>query len=195
MGDGKTVVAANTALASARQGNRVLVIDADFGNQRLAALLSGETAAPGLTDMIEQGMPLVGVVQTVDLSGGVTIDLLSRGLEAVTAPEFFGSPAAQAFLLAVRDEYDLVLIDAPPLLQVAYTSTIVRYADGALVVVRHRGDVRAVKEVEERLALLGAEAAGYVYNRAPLRDDMIRAEGSLKDVLGRAPARFDRPRP
>ena len=195
MGDGKTVVAANTALASARQGNRVLVIDADFGNQRLTAVLSGERAAPGLTDMIEQGMPLMGVVQTLDLSGGATIDLLSRGLEAVTAPEFFGSPATQAFLLAVRDEYDLVLIDAPPLLQVAYTSTIVRHTDGVLVVVRHQGDVRAVKEVKERLALLGAEAAGYVYNRAPLRGDMVRAEGSLKDVLGRAPARFDRPRP
>ena len=53
------------------------------------------------------------------------------------------------------------------------------------MVIRHRGDVRAAREVAERLALLGTEAAGYVYNRAPLRDDMIRSEGSLKDVLGR----------
>jgi Mrp family chromosome partitioning ATPase len=190
-GDGKTVVAANTALASARQGNRVLAIDADFGNQRLAHLLSGDHTGPGLTDLVSQGMRLAEVVQTVELWEGVAIHLLSRGLEIVTAPEFFRSPDVQAFLSAVRDEYDLVLIDAPPLLQVAYASTIVRCADKALVVVRHRGDVRAIREVTERLALLGTEAAGYVYNRAPLRDDMVRSEGSLKDVLGREPWRVD----
>jgi receptor protein-tyrosine kinase len=185
-GDGKTVVAANTALASARRGNRVLLIDADFGNQRLATLLSAGTG-PGLSEVVENGRPLAEVVQTVELPGGVTIDLLPRGLEAVTAPEFFRSPAAQAFLTAVRDQYDLVLIDAPPLLQVAYTSTIARFVDRALVVIPHRGDERAAKEVAERLALLGTEAAGYVYNRAPLREDMTRSEGSLKDVLGLGP--------
>lgn len=190
-GDGKTVVAANTALASARQGNRVLAIDADFGNQRLAHLLSGDHTGPGLTDLLSQGMRLAEVVQTIELWEGVTIHLLSRGLEIVTAPEFFRSPDVQAFLSAVRDQYDLVLIDAPPLLQVAYASTIVRSADRALVVVRHRGDVRATREVTERLALLGTEAAGYVYNRAPLREDMVRSEGSLKDVLGREPWRID----
>jgi Mrp family chromosome partitioning ATPase len=194
-GDGKTVVAANIALASARQGNRVLVIDADFGSQRLSSLLSKHNTAPGLTEMVEQRLPLTEVVQEVELWGEVTIDLLSRGLEAVTAPEFFGSPAVQGFLTAVRHEYDLVLIDAPPLLQVAYTSTIARCADGALAVVRHRGDVRAVKDVTERLALLGTAAAGYVYNRAPLRGEMLRAEGSLKDVLGRAPGPVDRSEP
>jgi Mrp family chromosome partitioning ATPase/capsular polysaccharide biosynthesis protein len=186
-GDGKSVVAANTALASARQGNRVLVIDADFGNQRLAALLSPAQNAPGLTELVEQGRPLEAVVQTLDLSGGVTLDLLPRGLLVVTAPEFFGSPAAQAFFRAVRDQYDLVLIDAPPLLQVAYASTIVRCADRALVVIRHGGDVAVAEEIAERLALLGAEAAGFVYNRAPLRDAMTSSEGSLKDVLGRGP--------
>lgn len=189
LGDGKTVVAVNTALASARQGNRVLVIDADFGNQRLTTLLSGDQLGPGLTELVYRGRQLADVVQVVDLSGGATIDLLSRGQEAVTAPELFGSPAVQDFFASVREEYDLVLIDAPPLLQVAYASTVVRLADRALVVVPHRGDVRAAKELAERLALLGTEAAGYVYNRAPLRVDMTRSEGSLKDVLGRGSRR------
>jgi septum formation inhibitor-activating ATPase MinD len=58
-GDGKTVVAANSALAAARTGSRVLAIDADFGNQQLTTLLSsGEAEIPfayqkvnGLTDL------------------------------------------------------------------------------------------------------------------------------------------------
>jgi hypothetical protein len=47
--------------------------------------------------------------------------------------------------------------------------------------------MRATQELAERLALLGTATVGYVYNGAPLRPDMIRAEGSLKDVLGRGP--------
>ena len=186
MGDGKTVVAANTALASARQGNRVLVIDADFGDQRLARLLSpSDSPTVGLSELVERGFDLRDVVETVELSEGIRIDLLGRGQENVTAPEFLRSPAVQAFFEGVHDEYDMVLIDTPPLLQVAYASTIVRYADRVIVVVPDQGDVGAIEEVADRLALLGTPATGYVYNRAPLRGDMTRSEGSLRDVLGR----------
>jgi len=171
-------------LASAWQGNRVLVIDADFGAQRLATILAGSKAAAGLSDVVGQGMRLEDAVRTFTLSPGVTIDLLSRGLEAVTAPELFRSPEARAFFTSIRNAYDLVLIDAPPLLQVAYASTLVRLADRALVVTPHRGDTRATREVAERLALLGTEVVGYVYNRAPLRADMTKSQGSLRDVLG-----------
>jgi capsular exopolysaccharide synthesis family protein len=187
LGDGKTAVAANVALASARQGKRVLVIDADFGNQRLAGLFIVGESAPGLTEILVRDVSLEHVVQTLELPGGACVDILPRGLEQATAPEFFGSAAAQAFFRAVREQYDLVLVDAPPLLQVAYASTIARYVDRALVVVRHGGDMRATQELAERLALLGTATVGYVYNGAPLRPDMIRAEGSLKDVLGRGP--------
>jgi capsular exopolysaccharide synthesis family protein len=187
LGDGKTAVAANVALASARQGKRVLVIDADFGNQRLAGLFIVGESAPGLTEILVRDVSLEHVVQTLELPGGACVDILPRGLEQATAPEFFGSAAAQAFFRAVRERYDLVLVDAPPLLQVAYASTIARYVDRALVVVRHGGDMRATQELAERLALLGTATVGYVYNGAPLRPDMIRAEGSLKDVLGRGP--------
>lgn len=187
LSDGKSVITANVALALALQGRRVLAIDADFGNQRLASLLSGQDLSPGLTEIVEAGWQLAEAVQTIDLSGGATIDLLSRGQEPVTAPEVFASAAAQAFLTSVRSEYDYVFIDAPPLLQVAYTSNIARCVDSILVVVRHGGGMRAVRDLAERLTLLGKEVAGYVYSRAPLRDDMVRAQGSLKDVLGRGP--------
>lgn len=187
LGDGKSVVAVNTALASARQGNRVLVIDADFGNQRTVSLLSGSHTGPGLTELIHHGRQLREVTQLLDLGDGVTMDLLPRGQEEVTAPEFFGSPAIQAFLTGIGGQYDLVMIDTPPLLQVAYAGTIVRSVDAAVVVLPHGGDMRTASDLSERLALLGSTVAGYVYNRAPLRDDMVRGEGSLKDVLGLRP--------
>ena len=183
--DGKTIVAANTALASVRQGKRVLAIDADFGHQKLSTLLAGEDAPiEGLTDVVERGVPFSDVVHRVPLKEGTTLDLVARGTVAITAPDFFRSSGVGAFFEAVKEEYDLVVIDSPPLLHVAYTSALVRYADRALVVVSHNGNVTPVEELADRLAFLETEVMGYVYNQAPLRDDMTRSGGSLQDVLG-----------
>jgi hypothetical protein len=50
--------------------------------------------------------------------------------------------------------------------------------------VGHRQKVGPVEDLADRLAFLETEVLGYVYNNAPLRDNMTRSEGSLKDVLG-----------
>jgi Mrp family chromosome partitioning ATPase len=187
VGDGKTVIAANTALAVARQGKRVLLVDADFGNQKLSQMIGGiETPEAGLTDLVERGVPFARIVNRVPLAAGATIDLVTRGLVRVTAPDFFRSEGVKTFFEAVKDEYDLVLIDTPPMLHVAYASPIIRYADRVLVVTNHDGKVSTVEDIADRLSLLETEIVGYVYNKAPLRDDMTRSEGSLKDVLGRS---------
>jgi Mrp family chromosome partitioning ATPase len=187
VGDGKTVIAANTALAVARQGKRVLLVDADFGNQKLSQMIGGvDVPKVGLTDLVERRVPFPRIVNRVPLAAGATIDLVTRGTVRVTAPDFFRSEGVKTFFEAVKDEYDLVLIDTPPMLHVAYSSAIIRYADRVLVVTNHDGKVATVEDMADRLALLETEIMGYVYNKAPLRDDMIRSEGSLKDVLGRS---------
>ncbi len=186
--DGKTIVVANTALASVRQGKRVLAIDADFGHQKLSTLLAGEDAPiEGLTDVVERGVPFSDVAYRVPLKEGATLDLVARGTVAVTAPDFFHSSGIGAFFRMVKEEYDLVVIDSPPLLHVAYTSALARYADRVLVVVSHDGNVTPVEDLADRLSFLETEVMGYVYNKAPLRDDMTRSGGSLQDVLGQAP--------
>ena len=96
----------------------------------------------------------------------------------------FRSAATRVFFEGIRDEFDLVFIDTPPLLHVAYTSIISRYADGALIVVNHGGAVSELEEVADRLEFIGTKPIGYVYNRSPLRSDQTEIEGSLKDILG-----------
>ncbi len=83
-----------------------------------------------------------------------------------------------------KDEYDMVLVDAPPLLQVAYASTIAGLVDTALVLVAHRGGVTQLDEAKDRLGLIGVPVLGYIYNSSPLRREMTVSEGSTADVLG-----------
>lgn len=236
VGDGKTVVTANLTLASALQGQRVLAVDADFGNQSLTRLLTslagGEVVPsshprdssttviamsdtrpiwrashrgevredagssrlsdelfgenPGLTDLMEGPSQPQQIGRTLDVEGFPPFDLISRGTASITAPEFFGSGVAKDFLRSVRQEYDVIFIDAPPILQVAYTNLLIEYSDRVIVVVPHRSSVGRMEEVVDRLELLQAQPLGYIYTKAPARADLPRGHGSMADVLGTA---------
>ncbi|MGH9052762.1 MAG: AAA family ATPase [Acidimicrobiia bacterium] len=185
LGDGKTTVVANTAMAAAREGSRVLIIDTDFGNQALTHLLRGDAEPQrGLTEVVEAGLGLREAAETVQLAEDVRLTLLGRGRLRVTAANFFRAPATQQFFEQVGREFDLVLVDTPPLLRVAYASTVVRYADAAVAVVPHDSDVADLEELSARLTFIGTPVAGYIYNFAPLRPEVTASEGSLKDILG-----------
>lgn len=183
-GGGKSTVAVNTALAAAREGHRVLIVDADFGNQRATGLLlEGTLPEVGLTEVVGEGVALDEAIEWIPLNGGVALGLLTRGRSPVIAPEFLRGPEVRTFFYDIRGEFDLVLIDAPPILQVAYCSTLVGYADAVVVVVGHRSPRSQLSELITRLSLIGTPLAGYLYNRAPLRPRTTK-EGSLADILG-----------
>jgi len=173
LGEGKTVVTANTAIAAARRGSRVLVIDGDLEHPALTRLMLGLFApVQGFTDVVDIGLPLSRAVATLELSDAARVDVLSRGLQPVSAPDFFRSTGARELFETVRNQYDLVLIDSPPLLEEAYASTLVGYADRALVVVPHRSPLSLLEDQQDRLTLIGTPLAGYVYNHAPRRPEM-----------------------
>jgi len=184
-GDGKTIVAVNTALAAAREGKRVLLIDADFGNQAATELLAPDVhPEKGMTEVVEAGAALADAIIPIEGTESTGLHLLPRGWRQTTAPEFFRLPATREFLTKIQEYYDLVLLDAPPLLHVAYSSTVAGMVDRLLVVVRHHGLAAELEELQDRLEFIGTPTIGYVYNLAPLRYEMTRTEGSMKDVLG-----------
>jgi Mrp family chromosome partitioning ATPase/uncharacterized protein involved in exopolysaccharide biosynthesis len=183
--EGKTVVTANTALAAAREGHKVLVVDADFGNQKLTELLIGSTMPTvGMTDVTAGRVSLEHAVVSIPRDGSGSLHLLSRGTVSVQAPDFFASQGTQALFVSLGKIYDLVLIDAPPLLRVAYATTLARLADRAMVVVAHGEDTHAAEELRDQMELVGIAPIGYVYNFAPLRSEMTASVGSMADTLG-----------
>lgn len=189
VGEGKTAVLANIALAAARAGKRVLVVDADFGNQAMSKLLLNNfRMGPGLTELVAGKALLAEAAVPVSLGQGSVLHLISRGREPASAPTVLSSPDMKAIIDRMTDRYDLVFLDGPPLTQVAYGSALARLADVALVIVAHGSAIHRAADLKRQLEIIDIPQAGYVYNKAPIRPEMLTSGGSMKDVIGDAGA-------
>jgi capsular exopolysaccharide synthesis family protein len=159
--DGKSTVSSNLAISIAQSGKSVLLIDADFRRPRqhqifpqpagagFAAVLAGEV---NVSDVIHAG-PLPH------------LSLLPCGPLPRNPAELLSSPRLPAALDELRQRYDFVIIDTPPLLAVSDPSVVVPRVDGVLLVVRmNKGGRPPAERARELLATLQANVLGVVLN-------------------------------
>lgn len=186
LGHGKSTCVVNTAMANVRQGHSALVIDGDFGNQDTIRLAFGDQPTPaiGLTEVAEQDATLVEAIQKVSFGDTGSLELLGRGSRPTIAANLLSSAEAGAVFEKAKATHDMVFVDAPPLLQVAYASTLANHVDALVVVVSHGSSIRELEELVDRLKLLDTPVIGYLYNRSPLRREMKASGGSMADILG-----------
>ena len=177
---GKTTAVANTAFASALSGNRVLVVDADFTSQELTRILVGSVAPRhGLADLIQGKTSLEDATVSVNMEGAGSVDLLSSGSPDVAAADLLSLPSVAEVFRDWGERYDLILVDAPPILSVAYSTSLVRLADRVIVVTAHGHDYSSTQDLRYQLDMIGTPMLGYVYNFAPLRSEMTLVAGSM----------------
>jgi Mrp family chromosome partitioning ATPase len=139
-GEGRTVVAANLALAMAAERRRVVVVDAHRGAAGVAKLLELPNAGPGI-----QGVPDAPyvAVATLDSAGSNALPLLE----------------------AVRAVSDVTVIDAPPNVGHADAFLLAANVDGIVLVVRRREqDLAAQRRTHDLLARLGTPIVAVVFN-------------------------------
>lgn len=161
--EGKSTTAVNTAITLAQTGQRVLLVDGDLRRPQAARLL-------GLDDAVGLTTVLVGRVSADDaLQRHETgMDVLTSGAIPPNPAELLQSHAMADLLTELRGRYDVIVIDAPPLLPVTDAALIAAQTDGALLVVRHgRTTKDQLHGAVERLAGVNAHALGVVFNMLP----------------------------
>ncbi len=184
---GKTTVVANSAFAAALSGNRVLVVDADFTSQELTRILIGSVAPRhGLADLIQGKTTLDEAIVSVNMEGAGSVDLLSSGTPDVAAADLLSLPSVADVFREWGEHYDLIMVDAPPILSVAYSTSLVRLADRVIVVTSHGHDYSSTQDLRYQLDMIGTPQLGYIYNFAPLRAEMALVAGSMAE-WGQAP--------
>lgn len=155
-----TSVATNVAATAARAGRRTLLIGADLRNDQLVSHV-GVTATSGLSDVIVSGASLADSIVGVDSVDNLGV--LGAGSRLERPADVLQSQAFARLMAAVQADFDLVIVEAPPVLRVADAVDIAGLCDGAIVVADAGSESRqAIADSVEQLRGVGSDIVGVV---------------------------------
>ncbi|MBI2243335.1 MAG: polysaccharide biosynthesis tyrosine autokinase [Nocardioides sp.] len=162
--EGKTTTAVNLAITLALAKQRVVLVECDLRRPLIASRL-GLDAGVGTTSVLIGKVHLRDAMQQYADTG---LWVLSSGPIPPNPSELLQSNAMEKLVGGLRDDFDIVILDAPPLLPVTDAALLAAQADGALVVVRHGKTTRdQLGHAIERVEAVGGKAVGVVVNLAP----------------------------
>ena len=169
-GEGKTTVVANLGMAMATSGKRVLAISADLRKPSLHAYFPDPSRA-GLLDVLSGRRGLREATGWVSLNGssatGGRLGVLATDARFRDPARLFESTDIGLVLDQARLEYDIILVDCPPLLQTPEASIIAGIADASLIVGRAGGLTRDdAAHALERLGTAHAHTLGVIVSDA-----------------------------
>jgi capsular exopolysaccharide synthesis family protein len=167
-GEGKTTIAANLAIGFAQAGQRVLLIDADMRRPRVHEVF-GQTQEPGLSNLMVGNAK---ASESVHKSGVPGLWILTAGRVPPNPAELLGSQRFREFLTSLKEHFDLVIVDSPPVMAVADASIAANAASGVVFVVGAEMTSRhTARAAVEQLDSARARFVGAVLNRVDLEKD------------------------
>jgi capsular exopolysaccharide synthesis family protein len=182
-GLGKSFITANFAAVMAAAGKRVLLVDADVRNGRLHHLFGAQRRS-GLCEAINGAIPFIHAIRRDVLPN---LDFIPTGCMPKGQPDFLMHPDVGGLLKSVSGDYDLVLVDSPPILALADSQVIGSHAGAVFLVVRAGVSTeREISESIERLHRAGVAPFGILFN-----DVMPRASGEGSRDAGNAIGRLE----
>ncbi len=183
--EGKTTVAANLAIAMAEGGLKTLLIETDFRRPTIYRIF-GLEPTPGITDYLLSNYDLSEIVRTVTdlmmgkmntdkiiLTPGIdNLHIITCGTIPLNPAELMQSKKFKGLLAELRDRYDVILLDAPPLVSAADALVLAMGVDGVLLTYRVGKVARGIlKRVKSQLEQIKANIIGVVLNE-------VKAEAS-----------------
>ena len=165
--EGKTTILCNLAIALAQAGRRTIVVETDFRRPRAVDYL-GLEGSGGVTSVLAGRVSLDRALQSW---GSDVFDVLSSGPIPPNPSELLASQQMSNLLTELGSRYDLVLLDAPPLLSVADAAILGAECDGALLIVRYGKTTRnQIKAAVSALEIESVRVLGTVLSMTPDSD-------------------------
>ena len=160
--EGKTTLAAQLAERCVNAGLMTLLVDADLRNPTLSRMLEAQDN-PGLINVLRGEVTAEDAVMVIGDAGG--FHLLPAGTPRVDPSRLLQGDRLGKLLAQARESFDMIIVDAPPVLPVPDALTIGRWTDGAVLAVRYdTSRFPLVERANRRLAHVGVPVIGAVVN-------------------------------
>jgi len=167
-GEGKSSTVSNLGIALAEINQKVLLLDADMRKPHLHQVFNAPNSW-GLSDLLRErtslkDMPLEALARETEING---LYILPSGTGTVSIANLLYSNRTAELIQRLRQEFDMVLIDTPPMLYISDARVLGRLADGAILVVRAgrttRDAAMGAKQrlVDDRIPVLGTILNGW----------------------------------
>ncbi|OOC48934.1 MULTISPECIES: polysaccharide biosynthesis tyrosine autokinase [Thioalkalivibrio] len=158
---GKSFVSVNLAAVCAQAGQRVLVIDADLRKGHVHHAF-GQRSDGGLSEYLADRESLDGILRGTEIDG---LHYIARGSAPPNPSELLMGDRFSRLLEQVSRDYDLVLIDTPPILAVTDAAVVARQCSTTLMVVRFQlNPLREIESARRRLEAAGVDVRGCILN-------------------------------
>lgn len=164
-GEGKSLSSVNLAYSLSELGKRVILIDCDMRRPTVDKKLQIKRI-PGISSYLNGRCELKTLVQPCDIDGKWdAFHVITAGKRTSTPNELLSSARMHNALMALRAEYDYIILDLPPVSEVSDAMTIAEKTDGILMVVReHYCDRKILIDSVEQLEYVNASILGIVLN-------------------------------
>ncbi len=164
-GEGKTLSSVNLAYSMAQLGKRVLLIDCDMRRPTLAEKLPIHKT-PGLSDFLTGQITADNLIQLCGIQGDEhAFHAISSGRTPPNPMELLSSARMKKMILRLRDHYDYIILDFPPVGEVGDALAAAKLTDGMLLVVRQNYcDRMALNNTVRQFEFVDAKILGVIFN-------------------------------
>ena len=162
---GKSVIIANTAVAYAELGKKVLVIDGDMRCPVLHRIF-GKKSDRGLSELLVSGDAIESIAgDYVIATGRDGLDMITSGRIPPNPSELLSSKAMEKLIAYAKENYDIVFVDMPPICEVSDAGALAALVTGYLFAVRSGvTDDRSITDALDILEQVNAHVVGFVLN-------------------------------